>query len=150
MFHAAAEARGDDDGALRAAAERAAEQVWERGLLLKGLSLCHGLAGNAYAFLALARWTGDDVQLARAHAFAAMMGDERYLQLIAQQDDPQRRVRGVPDSPASLMEGTAGVAARAPRVGWDCSRYTYLRRSCMRTEVALTLSGAPCPRPSSA
>ena len=109
LFHAAAEARGDDDGALRAAAERAAEQVWERGLLLKGLSLCHGLAGNAYAFLALARWTGDDVQLARAHAFAAMMGDERYLQLIAQQDDPQRRVRGVPDSPASLMEGTAGV-----------------------------------------
>ena len=109
LFHAAAEARGDDDGALRAAAERAAEQVWERGLLLKGLSLCHGLAGNAYAFLALARWTRDDVQLARAHAFASMMRDERYLQLIAQQDDPQRRVRGVPDSPASLMEGTAGV-----------------------------------------
>ena len=50
-----------------------------------------------------------DVQLARAHAVATMMGDERYLQLIAQQDDPQRRVRGVPDSPASLMEGTAGV-----------------------------------------
>ena len=68
------------------------------------LALLAGLALSCEAVAAL-----QPLQLARAHAFATMMGDERYLQLIAQQDDPQRRVRGVPDSPASLMEGTAGV-----------------------------------------
>ncbi|GIQ92399.1 lanthionine synthetase C-like, partial [Kipferlia bialata] len=28
-----------------------AETVWERGLLRKGVGLCHGIAGNGYAFL---------------------------------------------------------------------------------------------------
>lgn len=36
------------------AAVEAAEVVWQRGLLTK-LSLCHGVAGNAYAFLAVRR-----------------------------------------------------------------------------------------------
>ena len=38
-----------------------------------------------------------------------MMRDEGLLRLVAAQDDPQRRVRGMPDSPASLMEGSAGI-----------------------------------------
>ena len=40
--------------------------IWERGLLKKGYGLCHGVAGNAYAFLALYRVTGDAKHLARA------------------------------------------------------------------------------------
>ncbi len=33
----------------------AAQAVWERGLLCKGLGLCHGVSGNAYALLAAGR-----------------------------------------------------------------------------------------------
>ena len=35
------------------AAISAAKLIWERGLLKKGLAMCHGVAGNAYAFLQL-------------------------------------------------------------------------------------------------
>lgn len=34
-------------------AKRAADCVWERGLLQKGYGLCHGSAGNGYALLYL-------------------------------------------------------------------------------------------------
>jgi hypothetical protein len=37
------------------AAERACEVIWERGLLRKGLGLCHGISGSAYCFTTLAR-----------------------------------------------------------------------------------------------
>ena len=35
------------------AAIKAGELVWERGLLKKGNGLCHGSAGNGYAFIHL-------------------------------------------------------------------------------------------------
>uniref|UniRef100_A0A1B6D4N9 LanC-like protein 2 n=2 Tax=Clastoptera arizonana TaxID=38151 RepID=A0A1B6D4N9_9HEMI len=44
--------------------------VWERGLLTKGYSLCHGAAGNAYTFLQLYQLTGDFTHLYRAGCFA--------------------------------------------------------------------------------
>ena len=40
------------------------------GPLRKGANLCHGTAGNGYAFLALFERTGDEQWLKRAHAFA--------------------------------------------------------------------------------
>jgi Lanthionine synthetase C-like protein len=46
------------------------ELTWRAGPLLKGVGLCHGTAGNAYAFLALHRRTGDERWLERARAFA--------------------------------------------------------------------------------
>ena len=39
---------------------RAAELIWSDGLLKKGPGLCHGVAGNAYAMLAVWRHTGDE------------------------------------------------------------------------------------------
>lgn len=42
------------------------EVVWRWGLLKKGYGLCHGAAGNAYAFLALYRLTQDPKHLYRA------------------------------------------------------------------------------------
>lgn len=42
------------------------EVVWRFGLLQKGYGLCHGAAGNAYAFLALYRHTQDPKHLYRA------------------------------------------------------------------------------------
>jgi len=46
------------------------ELTWRAGPLAKGPSLCHGTAGNAYAFLVLHRRTGDELWLDRARAFA--------------------------------------------------------------------------------
>jgi hypothetical protein len=46
------------------------ELTWSAGPLRKGASLCHGTAGNGYAFLALLRRTGDERWLTRARAFA--------------------------------------------------------------------------------
>jgi hypothetical protein len=44
--------------------------TWRAGPLRKGANLCHGTAGNGYAFLALLERTGDERWLARARAFA--------------------------------------------------------------------------------
>ena len=46
------------------------ELTWPAGPLAKGSGLCHGTAGNGYAFLALLERTGDDLWLERARAFA--------------------------------------------------------------------------------
>ena len=46
------------------------ELTWRAGPLKKGAGLCHGTAGNGYAFLALLERTGDERWLARARAFA--------------------------------------------------------------------------------
>lgn len=42
------------------------EVVWHYGLLKKGYGLCHGVAGNAYTFLALYRQTQEAKHLYRA------------------------------------------------------------------------------------
>jgi hypothetical protein len=46
------------------------ELTWLAGPLAKGANLCHGTAGNGYAFLALFERTGDEQWLERARAFA--------------------------------------------------------------------------------
>lgn len=46
------------------------ELTWRAGPLGKGANLCHGTAGNGYAFLALLERTGDELWLTRARAFA--------------------------------------------------------------------------------
>ena len=47
-----------------------AELVWQAGPLSKGANICHGTAGNGYAFLYLYKRTGDSVWLDRARKFA--------------------------------------------------------------------------------
>jgi lantibiotic modifying enzyme len=46
------------------------ELTWSAGPLRKGANLCHGTAGNGYAFLALLARTGDERWLTRARRFA--------------------------------------------------------------------------------
>lgn len=46
------------------------ELTWSAGPLRKGANLCHGTAGNGYAFLALLARTGDERWLSRAREFA--------------------------------------------------------------------------------
>jgi Lanthionine synthetase C-like protein len=65
----------DDDahGALMAAG---GELVWQAGPLAGSAGLCHGTAGNGFAFLALLERTGDERWLARARAFATHALDQ--------------------------------------------------------------------------
>ncbi|WAS91103.1 lanthionine synthetase C family protein [Nannocystis punicea] len=60
----------------------AGRAVWQAGPLTKGAGLCHGTAGNGYAFLKLYQRTGDPQWLARARAFAmhAIRQSERMRQ----------------------------------------------------------------------
>jgi hypothetical protein len=46
------------------------ELTWQAGPLKKGANLCHGTAGNGYAFLKLFERTGNELWLERARGFA--------------------------------------------------------------------------------
>uniref|UniRef100_UPI00358DD970 lanC-like protein 3 n=1 Tax=Myxine glutinosa TaxID=7769 RepID=UPI00358DD970 len=82
-----------------AACERAAQCVWNKGLLLKGPGTCHGVAGNGYLFLVLYRLTQDPKYFYRAWRFMEFMFTEEFC-----------RGARTPDSPYSLFEGLAGTA----------------------------------------
>ncbi|CAH0401173.1 unnamed protein product [Chilo suppressalis] len=77
---------------------KAAEVVWQKGLLRKGPGICHGVAGNGYVFLLLYRLTGEEKYLYRAKLFADFMYSEEFL-----------RDARLPDNPESLYEGVAGT-----------------------------------------
>jgi lanthionine synthetase-like protein len=61
-------ARGNDE--LTELLVAGGELTWRAGPLVKGPGLCHGTAGNGYAFLKLLDRTGDQRWLERARAFA--------------------------------------------------------------------------------
>ncbi len=83
------------------------ELTWRAGPLAKGSNLCHGTAGNGYAFLTLYARTGERLWLERARAFA--------MHAIGQWEDERTRYgRGR----FSLWTGDAGLACFL----WDCVR----------------------------
>ena len=70
------------------------ELTWQAGPLSKGANLCHGTAGNGFAFLKVFERTGDERWLERARRFA--------VHALAQaQTSPGRH---------SLFTGDIGVA----------------------------------------
>lgn len=79
------------------AAKQCAEVIWQRGLLQKGYGICHGTAGNAYAFLLMFKLTGDKSYLYKAMKFAEWCFDYG-----------KHNCR-TPDRPFSLFEGMAGT-----------------------------------------
>uniref|UniRef100_A0A7S1IH92 Uncharacterized protein n=1 Tax=Eutreptiella gymnastica TaxID=73025 RepID=A0A7S1IH92_9EUGL len=97
------------DAKFKQAAAKACDVIWQQGLLQKGLGLCHGICGNAYAFLSMYRATRDPRYLHYAWEFCQATWDPQVLQHISTAPDRQRKVQGVPDAPYSLMEGAAGV-----------------------------------------
>ena len=93
--------------ALDALLVEAGEATWAAGPLAKGSNLCHGTAGNAYAFLVLHARTGDARWRDRARAFA--------MHAIAQfeaETAATGRLRH------SLWTGDIGLAIFL----WDCVR----------------------------
>ncbi len=83
----------------------AGHAIWNAGPLSKGYGLCHGTAGNGYAFLKLYRRTGDALWLERARSFAA--------HAIEQRDRMQRKYG---QARYTLWTGDAGLAVYA----WHC------------------------------
>ena len=83
----------------------AGETVWVAGPLSKGANLCHGTAGNGYAFLHLYRRTKDPRWLQRARAFA--------MHAIAQAETEAAAVGRLRHS---LWTGDQGLAIYL----WDC------------------------------
>jgi Lanthionine synthetase C-like protein len=87
----------------------AGQAIWQAGPLAKGYGLCHGTAGNGYAFLQLHQRSGDAVWLARARSFAMHALAQREL---ARQLHGQGRY--------TLWTGDAGLAVYL----WDCLQAT--------------------------
>lgn len=77
---------------------KSGDLIWKKGLLRKGLGICHGVAGNGYVFLLLFRLTNDPKHLYRANCFAEFLTNETFL----------REARS-PDRPLSLYEGISGT-----------------------------------------
>lgn len=80
------------------ACRKAADLLWEKGLLRKGSGICHGIAGNGYAFLVLFRLTKEDKYLHRAVKFVEFLDSAEF------KNDAR-----TPDRPHSLYEGNAGT-----------------------------------------
>jgi hypothetical protein len=83
----------------------AADAVWEQGLLKKGLSICHGVSGNAWPLLLLAqvssgeerdKWLGRALSLLMEARKMPPMGTGPFM---------------MPDAPLSLFQGVAGMIA---------------------------------------
>jgi hypothetical protein len=79
--------------------------TWSAGPLVKGPGLCHGTAGNGYAFLKLFERTGDELWLDRARAFAVH---------AIEQVERMRRTHG--RGRYSLWTGDVGTALYL----WSC------------------------------
>ena len=81
------------------------EAIWAAGPLRKGSNLCHGTAGNGYAFLSLFGRTADSMWLRRARSFA--------MHAMAQFEADSARFG---DLRYSLWTGDLGLAVYL----WDC------------------------------
>jgi len=80
------------------AAKKAAQVTWEKGFLSKGASLCHGVAGNAYALLCVYRATNEVKYVHQALQYALAFPQEKYQKLMVK-----------PDRPYSLYGGLSAI-----------------------------------------
>jgi hypothetical protein len=83
----------------------AGDAIWKAGPLTKGYGLCHGTAGNGYAFLKLYQRTSDPLWLQRARSFAMHSIEQR---------DRMRQQYG--RGRYTLWTGDAGLAVYV----WHC------------------------------
>lgn len=97
------------------------EVTWNRGILTKGYSLCHGVAGNGYAFLKLFQLTGVRNQFLITKLEFTFWGinsrftpqDRKYLHRATKFAEwcfrygTKQTIQ--PDRPWSLFEGISGI-----------------------------------------
>ena len=82
--------------------------LWERGLLYKGNCLCHGMSGTVFSLIRLYKYTKNDLYLKEAIGICIGTYDKKIQSLVKEDVDPQRKCKGIPDTPYSLMEGEGG------------------------------------------
>lgn len=99
--------------------------IWPRGLLRKGIGLCHGISGNAYVFLAVHARVQQQQQISRSETESITptatntrsensTTNARYLEYartyveFAVQN--LETLEPIPDRPYSLYEGSCGLA----------------------------------------
>ena len=82
--------------------------LWERGLLYKGNGVCHGMSGVIYGLIKLFKYTKDELYLKEAIGICFGTFDPEIQSLVKEYVDPQRKCKGIPDTPYSLMEGEGG------------------------------------------
>lgn len=82
--------------------------MWSRGLLYKGNGVCHGMSGIVYGLIKLYKYTKDDLYLKEAIGICYGTFDPQIQNLVKEFVDPQRKCKGIPDTPYSLMEGEGG------------------------------------------
>jgi len=98
-----------DDSYLDVAKQIAEQVVWPRGLLRKGVGLCHGISGNAYVLLEVAgacsrTSNGSSSRLDfTSKAFCFLDFAMEHL----------NELEPVPDAPYSLYEGLAALSSLA-------------------------------------
>jgi hypothetical protein len=77
-------------------------------MLLKGNGICHGITGSSYGLHSLYRATGNHLWLQRSYRMALATAEEEIQTLCRHYRDPGRLVKGICDTPYSLMEGIGG------------------------------------------
>lgn len=92
--------------------EVALKHIWNYGVLKKGFGLCHGISGNAYAFIS------PSVQSLFHDRTAEFTKKAQFFALLHEEPDVMRAIRaynfedrmtvGKSDEPYSLMVGIAG------------------------------------------
>ena len=102
------------------------EEIWKRGLLKKGVGLCHGISGNAYSFIITHYYLNQNQNnnnnnnnnneefekenkikeelINRAYCFAeySLIGDKNNNKII-------KELLNQPDVPLSFFNGLAGA-----------------------------------------
>ena len=119
------------------------ELIWRAGPLAKGPGLCHGTAGNGYAFLRLHALTGDELWLMRARRFAM-----HAVEQVERQRQP-RAVAATRCGPAtSGLRCTCAPASTGPRTSprsTTCNRQEAMRPSARNVSIA-SMTAASCSR----
>jgi len=87
------------------------ELTWLAGPLTKGAQLCHGTAGNGYAFLKLFERTGDELWLERARAFAMHAIEQVERDRSAHGQGRYSLYTGDPGTAAYLLDCLRGTSA---------------------------------------
>jgi hypothetical protein len=97
---------------LDAALPKSCEAVWREGILIKGISICHGVSGNAWTILLYALSNNvigrDEVELL-GKALSMLVHSTRLPPLVPNEQSPADEKYRMPDCPYSLFEGLAGA-----------------------------------------
>lgn len=87
--------------------------IWQRGVLRKGCSICHGTAGNGYSFLSAYLHTKDETYLTKAVCFAEIILDLGVTECCSTSDHPLSLFGGLSGTVQFLMDVAIVLEAKS-------------------------------------